>query len=237
MRHTFIPRCLIVSAALMSTIAFSNDVARIQDAMRGIESMRRLPGSNMQLVQAAGNTFLMTENGRFAVVQGRLYDVWHNVEIKSVSDLDRVAAKLDLSRMKLDFNELATLTFGTGKRLVTAFIDPRCEHCATLLAQANSLTSEYQFRLVLLPLLGEQSVAEAKQLLCAPSGAVAALVAKRVASLPKPPNDCALAKLQKTIITARILGIESVPTVISPDGIVSRGVPESLSQFLKGSQP
>lgn len=227
----------IATATLASFLApvYSNEVARVQDAMRGIEAMRRLPGSNMQMVQAAGSAFLITENGRFAVVHGRIYDLWHNEEIKSIGDLDRLASRLDLSRMKLDFAELATLYVGGGKRVATLFIDPRCEHCVSLLGQVNALSSEYQFRLVLLPLLGDPSVADAKQLLCAPSGAALALISKRIASLPKAPNDCALAKLQKTIITARILGIDTVPTAIAPDGRVMRGNLESLAVFLKGN--
>jgi len=238
-------------AALATVDASANDVERIQAASKSIEAMRRLPITGMQMVQAGGQTFLLSDNGRFAIAQGRLYDLWHGEEVRNISDLDRAVSRLDLSRMKLDINDLATLHYPLDKgskgtavnaatargREVTVFVDPRCgEQCDALLKALPSLATEYRFRLVLLPLQGESSIELAKQLLCSPeSMATAALMTQQFSKLSPAKTDCSVLRLQKTIITARILGIESVPTVVSDDGRVLRGTGD-LVQFLKGSR-
>lgn len=235
----------------VSPWALGNDVERLQAAAKSIEAMRRLPITGMQMVQAGGQVFLLSDNGRFAVAQGRLYDLWHGEELRGIADLDRAIAHLDLSRMKLDFNDLATLIYpvgaapassksaAAGQRTATIFVDPRCDHCEVLLRDLPGLVNEFRFRLVLLPLGGEASIELAKQLLCSPGAqASAALLTQQFQKLAAARIDCSVLRLQKTIVTARILGIESAPTVISDDGRVLRGVADSgqLGQFLRNTK-
>ncbi len=214
------------------------DAARIQDAVRSIEAMRRLPGTGLQMVQAGGQTFLMTDNGRFAVVQGRLWDVWHGEELRTIADLDRAASRLDLAKMRIDFRELAALARGPERAPVTTiFLDPACDTCQPLLSQVAQLKAEFRFRLVLVPRTDE-GVETAKRLLCAPSADVAfdAIVQGRIQTLPTPDARCGLGALQKTLVTARILGVETLPTVVSADGRLSAGAHSlALRAFIKGS--
>jgi thiol:disulfide interchange protein DsbC len=89
---------------------------------------------------------------------------------------------------------------------------------------------------VLLPVGGDKSLDVARRLLCVPTSdaALSALVDQDWTDLPAPTADCDTQPLVRAAITGRLLGIDSVPTVIAPDGRLQQGVPADLDAWLAG---
>ncbi|MCA2453739.1 DsbC family protein, partial [Vibrio alginolyticus] len=47
-------------------------------------------------------------------------------------------------------------------------------------------------------------------------------------------DACNLEPMQRTLVTAQILGIQGVPFIVANDGRISRGRPYDLSAWLEG---
>jgi thiol:disulfide interchange protein DsbC len=132
--------------------------------------------------------------------------------------------------------DLGALTFGRGPETVLAFVDPRCPHCRGLLAQLPALAERHRFALVLLSVLGPESEALARRLVCAaasdPQAATQALLSGDYGSLPEPAADCAPEGLTRARAAAQVLAIPGVPFVVAPDGRVARGAVADLGHWL-----
>jgi len=216
--------------------AAEDDITRMRNALQAIQAMRRLPNTGMSLVDTGSFSLLVSDTGRFVVYNGKLLDMWSNTEIHSVADLDRALAHLDLKRLKLDFKDLGAFEMGGGPTQVTLFLDPMAAASRAVLKQLPALSDQYRFRLVLLPLEGAASVETAKRLLCTePELALKALLAGSYDKLRAPTNPCSLSPLQKTVITAKLLGIDTVPFLITAAGATQRGKIEDVASFLKAN--
>lgn len=204
--------------------------------LRGIDGMRRLPVTGLQMVRSGERTLFVSENGRF-VFTGPAYDLWNRLRLASLEDAERASSRIDLSAMGLAVNELTPIDFGSGARDVVAFVDPRCPHCEALLAQMPGLAERYRFRLVLVPVLGRDSETLVRRLGCvareAPERALQALLRHDYDALPAEPRPCDATGLQRALVVARLLGIEGVPYLIAPDGRVGRGSLPDLAGWLE----
>jgi thiol:disulfide interchange protein DsbC len=212
-----------------------DDVAQIKKLMHGkFDAVKRLPVTGLMIVEADGQVYLSSENGRIVVANGRVYDMWNGLEIKEGKDVDKFANKIDLVKMGLNISDLAPLEVGAGKKTVVMFIDPSCPHCHRMMAQAAKLTNEYRFQFVLLPILGTESIEKSKKAICMADkqAAVKALIDNTLAKAPSPDVGCNLLPLQKALLTARIMGVDSVPFIVAPDGTMQRGAPKDLSNWL-----
>lgn len=198
-----------------------------------IESMVSLPISGMKAVESSGRIVFLSDSGRF-VIDGTLYDAWSRQSLTTVDAIREAANTLDLKRLGLDMDDLQPLKTGAGDKQVLVFVDPRCPHCHALLQQALQLTETYTFQLLPVPVLGPDSERQVRQLACASDRAAAAhaLVSGRVKGLVQA-EDCDLQPMQRTLVTAQILGVQGVPFVIAPDGRVSRGRPDDLAAWLE----
>jgi thiol:disulfide interchange protein DsbC len=69
---------------------------------------------------------------------------------------------------------------------------------------------------------------------CAPSPDAAwrALIDQAWGDLPEPAEDCDTQPLVRALITAQLLGINQVPTLIAADGRLQPGVPDDLAAWL-----
>ena len=203
--------------------------------LRGVEALRRLPVTGLQLAKRGEETFFVSDNGRLVIV-GSAFDLWNGAPVTTLAEAERMAGRLDVARVGLKPEDLGALTFGSGPESVVAFVDPRCPHCKALLAQLPGLAERYRFALVLLPVLGAESETLARRLACAsrsdPPGAVKALLAQDYAALPEPAADCVAEGLARARAAAQVLGIPGVPFVIAPDGRIARGAVTDLGQWL-----
>ncbi|WP_328986288.1 thioredoxin domain-containing protein [Thiorhodovibrio winogradskyi] len=145
-----------------------------------------------------------------------------------------------MDRLGLDPADLGAINLGDQQadtKRVWVFIDPLCPACQELLERLAQ--TETPAHVIPLPLGGADSAQAARRLLCAPSpqAAQSALLEQSWSELPRPTSDCDTQPLVRALITARLLGIDSVPTLIAPDGRIQRGLPENLSAWLAGEQP
>jgi len=201
--------------------------------LHNIDAMASLPVTGIKAVESDGRLLFMSDNGRF-VIDGTLYDLWAQQPLTSLTSIRTAGDRLDLRRLGLALDDLNPLTLGNGAAEVLIFVDPRCPHCHALLKQAGHLKDRYTFRILPVAVLGPESEQQVRQLGCArePAAALQALTSGRFTDLPQQP-DCDLAPLQRTLVTAQLLGVQGVPFIVAPDGRISRGRPQNLREWLE----
>jgi thiol:disulfide interchange protein DsbC len=209
-----------------------------------IDGMQDLPITGLKMVKTGDKTVFISNNGRFALTGGKLMDVWTQQEIKDLPDIDRIANRIDLSKMKLAIDDLGPVTVGHGKQTVLIFIDPRCPYCGKVMKDLQALQDQYTFKLVMVPILGQESQNTVVQLACQLSGkdkpakeSVASvrerLLKQDFIGLPTDnPAGCNKEPLQKAVVTAKLFGLPGVPFLIAPDGRTHSGAPEDLAVWL-----
>ena len=206
-----------------------------------IDGMQDLPITGLKMIKTGNKIVFMSSNGRFALYGGTLLDVWTQQEIKELPDIDRIANRIDLSRMKLNIDELGPVTVGHGKDTVLVIIDPRCPYCGKVMKDLQALQERYTFKLVMVPILGQESQNVVVQLACQQASGDKKiqdsvrqrLLSQDFAGLPtENPTQCNKEPLQKAIVTAKLFGLPGVPYLIAPDGRTHSGAPDSLADWL-----
>jgi thiol:disulfide interchange protein DsbC len=236
--------------ALLLALAGSASVAApplppvLSDLAAPIEASVQLPGSGVQMLELADRVVYIAGNGRY-VFTGAAWDLWHGEPLDSVAQATALAARVNLERLALDPVELGAFTLGMvaadaqtgqqGRAPLWVFVDPRCADCRALLKALDA--SGDLAHVVVLPIGGEDSLEAATRLRCAPSAETAwsALLEQSWSQLPEQTADCDTQSLVRALITARLLGIDTVPTLIAPDGRLQRGSPADLSAWLAGA--
>lgn len=211
--------------------------------MQGIDGLRRLPVSGVQMVQSGEQVFFVSANGRYAFL-GPGFDLWHGTRLTALAEADRLMNRIDRSRLKLTGEDLGALDLGTGEAEVLVFVDPHCPQCAALLERMRALPeaalTTYRFRLIPLPVLSQASQRDALALNCLAEtdrpGALAALLEQRTDRLPPANGRCGQGAIQRALVTAHLLGIERVPFLIAPDGRLQAGAPADLRAWLAGEE-
>lgn len=203
---------------------------------QGVDKMARLPGTSLSMVQAGRQRFLMSGNGRFVIVGGKLVDVWNNERISSFADLED-ADRINLRRMRIRPADIGAHSFGSGAREAWMFFDPRCRDCFASVAPLLAIDAAYTTHLVLLPFKGKASQEIITSLHCARETDGIHDIIRRQAweSLPRVDlANCDPKPLQKALISAQLIGITDMPFLIAPDGRIHRGPLGDLNAFLNG---
>lgn len=199
-----------------------------------LEGIQNLPIQDLMLVKTkTGQTYFVSKNGRF-VFQGKLIDTWFRRTIDTLSEA-RAAHRVPLDKMGVDLDELPTFTFGNKDipKQATLFVDPNCGYCAALFNKLNQSPEKYHMDLVLTPILGEQSVYDAKRLYCAADKdkALLDLMHKtKLATETRP--DCNTAPITKSKIVMGLLEARGVPFLVRADGLTQGGIPSDLDAWL-----
>jgi thiol:disulfide interchange protein DsbC len=202
-----------------------------------IDGLKALPITGLQMVKAGGKTFFLSNNGRF-VLTGTLLDVWNRVAVAELEDVDKIANRIDLAKMKLKIDDLGPVTYGSGKAQAVIFVDPRCPYCGKVQKQMEPLKDRYTFKLIAVPVLGPESQNLVLRLGCllqtpAKDKAREALLHQTYDALPSEiDGKCEREPMQRALVTAHLFGIEAVPFLIAPDGRTFKGAPESLAAWL-----
>ncbi len=242
------PRLLITITILLSALTrlasadtnpsspSASDTAELLSSAN-IEGLKALPVHGLNMVKAGGKTFFMSDNGRF-VITGTLLDVWNRVAVTELDQVDQIANRIDLSKMKLKIDDLGPATIGTGKAQVVVFVDPRCPYCGKVQKQMEALKSQYTFKLVPIPVLGTESQSLVVKIGCllqtpAKDKARDALMHQAYDTLPSEiDSKCDREPVQRAMVTAKLFGIDGVPFLIAPDGRTFKGAPDSLADWL-----
>ncbi len=199
-----------------------------------IKATKKLPVQGMSIIETVdGKTFVVSDNGRVAIIGGRIIDLFENREIKGISDTESLD-HINFRRMGIKASELSTFTVGNGPTEVVVFVDPMCEPCRLLVADMPKYTKQYTFQVVVYPLRGGPSGVAARALACAPDKglALSAFATGKLETLPPPKRDCDVAHVQKAMITGSVLGIRNLPFLILPDGKTYAGASIRLSETL-----
>jgi len=199
-----------------------------------IKATKRLPVQGMSIIETVdGKTFVVSDNGRVAIIGGRIIDLFENREIKGISDTESLD-HINLKRMGIKGVELATFTIGNGPIEAVVFVDPMCEPCRLLIGEMPKFAKQYTFQVVVYPLRGGPSGVAARALACAPDRALAltAFTSGRLESLPPPPRSCDVSNVQKAMITGTVLGIRNLPFLILPEGKTFAGPSFHLADAL-----
>ena len=223
--------------------------AEVKNIMKSVEEVKRLPVTGLSLIKADDKVFLITDNGHFVVAGNfKLVDMWQGKVIGSVADTKGIE-KVDLRKIGFNPDELAAFTIGNGKKEVTLFVDPQCNYCHDLIGQLESLGKEYQFKLVLIPVLGKESAEITKKLICNKdkSQSLKALIDKDYSKLPPLPQSvpgakdaqgnpietCNIQALQKAVVATKLLDIQGVPYIFLPSKNTHRGGAKSFKTLLE----
>ncbi len=227
--HIFLTAFLILSL----TFLVKADTVSAVPSISKIDGMVSLPITGLKAVETNGRIVFMSDSGRF-VIDGTLYDAWGKTPLTTLDQIREASNTLDLTRLGLNLDDLRPLTLGKGKKKVVIFVDPRCPHCHSVLNQAALLTNQYTFEILAIPVLGPDSERQVRQLGCAENkkAALNALLSGRISTIAQQDN-CDLEPIQRTLVTAQILGIQGVPFIIAHDGRISRGRPADLKIWLE----
>lgn len=244
-RTALLPALALAMAAGTPTLRAASPLPpALGDLSAPLRASVQLPGTGVQMLELADRVVYIAGNGRY-VFTGAAWDLWHGERLDSVAQATALGGRIDLSRMALDPAELGAFTIATAqadtpsehasRAPVWVFVDPLCAACATLLGTLERIGAAAH--VVLLPVGGDKSLDVARRLLCVPSSAAAlsALIDQDWTDLPAPSADCNTQPLLRAAITARLLGIAAVPTLIAPDGRLQQGVPADLEAWLAGA--
>lgn len=234
----------VVTAAAQASTVFAEEVTPedvknamgVKQQIRQVESLKKLPAGGFALLKANNQkTYLISDNGRFAIENPVIYDTWNLNKITSVESADGVD-KLDLNKIGFNSNDIAFYTFGAkGKPEVTVFVDPRCPHCSAVTRQMPALKDKYSFKIIPLPILGDESGRIVKSMHCMnnQNEVLNAILASKYTNLPAPSADCNVEKLTKTIVASSLLGIKGVPFTIMPNNKTFPGRIDDLSTTIE----
>jgi thiol:disulfide interchange protein DsbC len=210
----------------------------LRDQAENVRAIKSLPVRGLVMIETKdGKTFLISEDGRLAIIGGRWVDLWEKRDIKSIADSSTLS-RLDLARVGVDPAEITSLSLGTGAKTATLFLDPLCSQCPQLAKQVQALSTEFTFRIVLVPLKPGESLTASRKLSCATDRALAsaAFYASSYGSLPDPPASCDGLTLGKGVAVAAALSIRQFPFLIRPDGLVAYGPSLDLAAALRRPQ-
>lgn len=208
-----------------------------QGILDDIDGMATLPAQAFHVVESNGRTTLVSSNGHYAVVNGELWDMWNGLPIRSVADVERSLA-IPLDRLGIS-EALAGITLQTvaeppGGR-VTLFVDPAAPEGVNAVTAARALLDRYAFRLVFVP-AHPGRYAATQSLLCSQSAAQHFVISGQVARGTPPGQTCGLDAMHRNIALVQVLGIDTLPFTVAPNGTVLPGVPTGYGQFLAGNE-
>lgn len=164
----------------------------LRDQVDKIKGVKRLPVNGLSIVETTdGSVFLLSDNGRFAVIGGRWVDVWEGKNISGIADSVSLD-KINFARMGINVDEFSPYVIGSGPKNVLVFVDPAMDETRAVVRQMAPLGKQYTFKVVLLPLNGGPAGAAARRLQCSPDRGLSlnALINGGLESLPVPKPDC-----------------------------------------------
>jgi len=211
---------------------------QLAQMVQSIEGMRKLPANGLRMVEVGdGRVALSSLNGRFLIV-GDVYDAWNQRKLTSLDDVDKYANRVDIDKIDLDLNMLATLPLrgqppsGDAEyRQTILFVDPGHERSRAMIEQARTYLSESgqgeAIKVVLVPFLdGSDRLARRTMCLAEREGGGAALKAvmdQTINEIEPQSEQCGTEKVLKSYSVAQVLGVTSAPYWIMPNGEMKEG--------------
>jgi thiol:disulfide interchange protein DsbC len=202
------------------------------------KNVARLPIRDIYYANGDSGTFIFSEGGRF-IFQGKIYDSWQKKYITSLEDAN-ASYEVPLEKIGINPDFLGALRTSNNKPDLIAFVDPNCGACSKLYKEIEGLDDEVSISFVLTNLAGgDKSSERIKQLYCMDDKqkALDSLLNNKEIDLPDMNNsDCDYSRLFNNLTAVQVLGIRSLPTLVTSSGKKIEGVPRDLEAFLAGEQ-
>lgn len=226
-----------IAVALIGGLLITSS-AMAAEVEHKVDSVQKIGSLPMQMIQSGEKVFFMTENGRF-VISGELHDMWDDKRvIANTDELVRASNHVDFKKINLKIEDLLHVDYGHGPKKVQVFVAPGCPHCHDLMKQMKGLEDEYTFQMLPLPILGEKSKDACTRLaanyLTNPEESAKALMEDEFSGL-EVKGGIDKNPLLRSLVTAQMLEIQSIPVIVTDLGRKIVGVPQgkSLAQILK----
>jgi thiol:disulfide interchange protein DsbC len=202
------------------------------NVLKGIEAMRRLPADGFHVVESQGRLLLVSTNGHYVVTGGRILDLWNQVEVKSVADVEGTL-RLPLARMGIEAKALGGITAGQldSAQKVTAFLDPGSAESRKLLPLLRELGKQYRIDVVFVPAQPARA-GISRALICDRQAALVFVNESRAPPALPDSNSCGEKELERARVTVQLLGISSLPFTVSPNGAGVAGTPKNYAAFV-----
>lgn len=222
--------CLLLPAVAQATVSLDPT-----DLNNKLDAIVELPIKNLKAVEAGGEIYYMSDNGRF-VLKGQLYDILYKKPLDTMSQIEDSATRLHFDEMGANPDDYNTLTIGSGEKTVIGFVDPLCPICHKIMNDSKALGDKYTFKFIVVPALGKESNVLSKRVFCAKDrqGAIDAFIGEAMNTVAQK-EKCDTKEYDMTLMMAHIIGVEGVPMLVAPDGRISKGRPSDLSNWLKGN--
>lgn len=224
--------CFVAFAVHGSATSAPAELEGARDVLQGIEAMRRLPADGFHLVESQGRLILVSTNGHYVVTGGRVIDLWNEVEVERVADLDQTT-RLPLKRMGIRAKELGGLTTGRtdANEAVTVFLDPGSPESQKLLPQVRALLSRYRVDFIFVPAQAGRAETS-RALICDPDAARRFIEAARLPETPVTTGTCGAQELERARVTTHLLGIKTLPMSVAPNGVTVAGSPKNYVELI-----
>lgn len=223
---------ILAAGAPAVVFAASGDGAFPRDVLKGIDAMKRLPADGFHVVESQGRLLLVSTNGHYVVTGGRIVDLWNELEVRSVADVERTL-RIPLKRMGIDARALGGVSIGPADapHAVTVFLDPASTESRKVLPPLRELTAKYRVEVVFVPAQPSRA-GVSRALICDREAARVFLADARLPS-PLPESEaCGAKELERARITVHLLGIGSLPFSIASNGATLSGVPKDYDAFV-----
>lgn len=207
------------SLALVSTGARADEAAIRKNlreklpALSTIDEVTKSPLPGLWEVRVGTDLFYSDNDGRY-FVQGSIFDT----KVQRNLTEERQRKLLAVSFDNLPLKDAFAIVRGTGKRKVAIFEDPNCGYCKRF-EQDLQKVDNVTIYLFLYPILGDDSLAKARNLWCAKDRGGAWLDWMLKGQLAgQAQADCDTTALQRNVEFGRKYKINGTPTTVLADG-------------------
>jgi thiol:disulfide interchange protein DsbC len=226
--------CIAVQASDLKSASLDAD--HVDQVLRSPKAVKPVPVDGFYMVETTEGVWLVSDDRRMVITDFKAVDLMSGKPIQTLSDLTYMT-KIKWDKLGVDVDKMSVMNYGTGGKIVTVFIDPRCPHCHRLMAQMPKLTADYTFKLVLLPILGPGSVTDAENIWCQKDRAKAteAMVMSDIKALSvmTRPDDCDTSAFRESEKAAKALGLHGVPFIVTPSMVMHPGGSNDLETLLR----
>jgi thiol:disulfide interchange protein DsbC len=217
-------KILLSVLAVAVVVNWANAAEHVAGIKEGVTSP--LPMNGMIAAVKNGKVAFVSDNGRF-VFQGTVYDTWSQKNIESIRDAEVAYKTIDVQKTKFRVDDLNPISIGAGEKTVIVFTDPFCPSCHVLLDDVKKVEG-YTFKIVYVPMLGNESNKVVRAMQCAKDQVSAKKVMLGIAEPSSivgkaEVSSCDTSPIAKRIVSAHMFGIKGVPFMIRDDGLIRLG--------------
>ena len=205
-----------------------NLAARLPN-MPAIDEVQPSPIAGLYEVRVGGGDIIYADANADFVVQGEIVDVKAHRNLTK-ERLDKLAA---IDFKSFPFKDAFTVVRGNGKRKMVAFEDPNCGYCKHFEAELQNVNNVTVY-VFLIPILGEDSVAKARDIWCSKDRADAweGWMIKHQAPAT---GKCDTAAIDRNLAFAQRYRINGTPALFFADGTrVPGAIPAAKIEAMLG---